>query len=319
MSLKLLNSRDVEGRFYELLEHRSIPGWVDKITWLNRTNKEEEIYKFLGHAPRMSKFAGRREAEKPTIRGIRIKNDVYDASMEIQKDEWRRDMTGQIDIRIQELADEPASHWTELVTDIIEKGSTDTSEYGLAYDDQKFYDTDHAWDDSGIHSNALTIDVVDQDDPTPAEIKKVILQGIQKAKTFKDNKGRPINKMAMSWVVMIPTNMWANAVEAFGSPILYNGTAPVTNTLQAVMASGMQIELVENNWSTTTNKIRLFRADGRVAPFIRQIEVPVEMISLGRESEYFKLNRHALFSIEGVHGIGFGYWQYSVEITLNTA
>ena len=312
-NLQLLNSRDIEGRFYELLETRETPMWVDNISWRVDTMKEEEIYRFLGFGPRMTEFQGRREAEKPPAAEIRVRNKIFSASMFFGKDERRRDLTGQIDIRVNELADEPNNHLEEYFTSAIENGGVTSSEFGAAYDTKAFFANDHEWEDSGTQDNLLGFAAATGTAPTAAEFKTLVMQAIQAMKGFKDNKGRPINRGMRAVEVVIPTVMWSAALEAFSSDVLYDGSAPVTNTLKAVQSAGTSITLVENAWATSDVNVYTFRTDGRLAPFIWQTEVEPEISSLDESSDHYHDHRETVHTVEGIYGLGYGRWEYATK------
>lgn len=311
MGLESLNSRDVVGRFYERLDEQGgeVPSWVESITWRNDTNKEEEIYRFLGHVPRMSKWGGSRIADKPRIFEEIVRNEVYDASMEITVDEIRRELTGQIDIRIGELAVEPSVHMESLVTDTIIAGTT----AGTSFDGDAFWSDSHQWGDATGMDNNLGLAAASGTTPTVDEFVSGIMAQIKAIYGFKDDRNRPINRGARSFQVMVPIALWDVAQKALNDQYISNG---VTNSLQGVMRSGVMIDIVANPYLTSDVEFYLFRTDGMLAPFILQIEQPANLQHIAEGSEMERLQRKHVYTVEGIHGIGYGYWPYAVKTTI---
>lgn len=259
----------------------------------------------------MREWIGGREAKGFRENGITIANKKYEATLEIPLDWMRRDKTGQIQVRIDEMAQRANAHWAKLLTALIEAGEAAT--LGTCYDGQYFFDTDHSEGDSGTQSNDISVDITTTTAPTAAEMETAILTATQKIMGYKDDQGEPMNEAARSFVVMVPTPFMSATAAALNNPIITTGSTSFTNTL--VNLGGFSYQIAINPRLTWTTKFALFRADGGVSPFIRQEEESLQISALAEGSEEeFKNDRH-LYGIKAMRNVGFGYWQKACLVT----
>ena len=146
-------SRAIIGRFFAKLEEYMGKSWVDRVSMLFTSDQESETYKWLGMSPAMREWLGGRHAHGFRENGVTITNKTFEATLEVMVDWLRRDKTGQIDIRIAELAQRAVGHWAKLLSTFIQNGTGATS--SLCYDGQYFFDSDHSEGDSGTQLNLL--------------------------------------------------------------------------------------------------------------------------------------------------------------------
>lgn len=311
-----LSSRAIIGSFYEMLEASLGKDWVQRVAMGPfKSDQEAETYKWLGMAPALRQWIGGRNAKGLRENGITITNKEWEATLEIAVPDLRRDKTGQINIRIGELADRAAEHWAKLLSALIILGESTN-----CYDGQYFFDTDHSEGDSGAQTNDIAVgdyselNVTTPANPTAYELMNVILKMIQHLYTIKDDQGEPMNAMAREFLVMVPVPFWGAAIKAVNGDNLNSGSGIVDNVLKN---AGVKIDVVANPRLTWTTKLAAFRTDGRAKPFILQEEVPMKVDVIGEGSEEeFKNNRH-LYGIKATHNVGFGYWQHGLIATLS--
>lgn len=308
MAAITLGSRAIIGRFYQALEQDAGVGWVDPISMLFQSDQASETYAWLGQSPAMREWIGGRDAKGFRENGITIANKKYEATLEIPLDWMRRDKTGQIQVRIDEMAQRANAHWAKLLTALIEAG-----ESANGYDGQFFFDTDHSEGDSGSQSNDISVDITTTTAPTAAEMETAILIATQKIMGFKDDQGEPMNEAARRFVVMVPTPFMAATAAALNNPIITTGSTSFTNTL--VNLGGFSYQLAINPRLTWTTKFALFRADGGASAIIRQEEEGLQISALAENSEEeFKHDRH-LYGIKAQRNAGYGYWQKACLVT----
>lgn len=309
MAAITLGSRAIIGRFYQALEQDAGVGWVDPISMLFQSDQASETYAWLGQSPAMREWIGGRDAKGFRENGITIANKKYEATLEIPLDWMRRDKTGQIQVRIDEMAQRANAHWAKLLTALIEAG-----ESANGYDGQFFFDTDHSEGDSGSQSNDISVDITTTTAPTAAEMETAILTATQKIMGFKDDQGEPMNEAARRFVVMVPTPFMAATAAALNNPIITTSAgAAATNTL--VNLGGFTYQLAINPRLSWTTKFALFRADGGASAIIRQEEEPLQISALAENSEEeFKHDRH-LYGIKSMRNCGYGYWQKACLVT----
>lgn len=308
MAATTLGSRAIIGRFYQALEQDAGVGWVDPISMLFQSDQASETYAWLGQSPAMREWIGGRNAKGFRENGITIANKKYEATLEIPLDWMRRDKTGQIQVRIDEMAQRANAHWAKLLTALIEAG-----ESANGYDGQYFFDTDHSEGDSGSQSNDISVDITTTTAPTAAEMETAILTATQKIMSFKDDQGEPMNEAARRFVVMVPTPFMAATAAALNNPVITTGSTSFTNTL--VNLGGFSYQLAINPRLSWTTKFALFRADGGASAIIRQEEDALQISALAENSEEeFKHDRH-LYGIKALRNAGYGYWQKACLVT----
>ena len=314
-----LGSRAIIGTFYETLEQAIGSTWMGRLAMAFTSDQESETYKWLGASPAVREWIGGRLAKGLRENGLTIVNKTFEATLDISVDDIRRDKTGQIMLRIQEMADRVAAHPMSLISTLINNGGGATN--GLAYDGQYFFDTDHVDGDSGTLKNDLAagdyavLNVGSATAPTSNEMADAILAVLGHFYSFKDDQGEPINEMAKQFLVMVPFNMWGVAQAAVSSNLLNTGSGGRDNPL--VKLPGISIDVVANPRLTATDKFCMFRTDGRTKPFIEQTEEGVKMAAKGEGSEYeFDNNAHQ-YGVKVIRNVGYGMWQHAIRATLS--
>lgn len=309
MGASSLSSRAIIGEFYNTLEQNVGALWVPSTSMLMTSDQESETYKWLGMAPAMREWVGGRNAKGFRDNGITIVNKEFEATLEVLVSELRRDKTGQVMVRVRELAERTNAHWAKLLSALIIAG-----ESGVCYDGQYFFDTDHSEGDSGSQSNDLTYDVTSTTAPTAAEMESAILKSVESILGFKDDQGEPMNEEAMSFLVMVPTPFMAATAAALKNPVITDANGSRTNTITSL--GGFRFELAVNPRLTWTTKFATFRADGQTKPFIRQEEegVSIDAIAEGSELEFTHKKHH--YGVKASRNVGYGYWQQAALTTL---
>lgn len=303
-----LSSRAIIGRFYRALEQDAGAGWVNPVSMLFTSDQESETYKWLGQAPAMREWIGGRMAKGFRENGLTIANKKFEATLEVPMDWMRRDKTGQIQVRINEMAQRAQAHWASLLTTLIIAG-----ESTACYDGQYFFDTDHSEGDSGSQSNDIDVDITTTTAPTAAEFESAVLKATQQIIGLKDDQGEPMNENARSFVVMVPTPFMSAAAAALNNPVITTGSASYTNTL--VNLGGFSFQLAINPRLTWTTKFAVFRSDGGVSPFIRQEEEALKISAIAEGSEEEFTNDRHLYGVKAMRNVGYGYWQKACLVT----
>jgi phage major head subunit gpT-like protein len=305
MSAQGLTSRSIMGEYYATLEQDIGASWIDAISNLFQSDQDSETYKWLGMSPSMREWIGGRQAKGFRENGITIVNKEFEATLEVLVKEMRRDKTGQVMLRVRELAERTNGHWAKLLSTLII-----AAESSVCYDGQYFFDTDHSEGDSGTQSNDLTSDITTTTAPTTGEMETAILRSIEAMLGFKDDQGEPMNENAREFLIMVPVPFMSAAAAALGSQIIVDSSTSRSNTILTMgNLGGFNVRLATNARLTWTTKFATFRTDGQVKSMIRQEEEPVSMSAIAEGSELeFKENKHQ-YGVKASRNVGYGYWQ----------
>ncbi|QDT26803.1 Mu-like prophage major head subunit gpT [Gimesia panareensis] len=313
-----LSERGILGMFYEALETPRDQSWIGMISEMVDSDQEIETYRSLGHVPRMKIFQGSKDVKQLRKYEFEIRNEEYDVTVGIPVRDIRRDKTGQIQKRLNEMVTASTTHWNTLASGLIVNGHT-----AACYDDSNFFATDHQVGDSGVQTNIITasdytnLAIVAATNPTAAEFADAILSAIQQLYSFKDEHNEPLNEEALSFIVMVPIQFWAVAQRAVSSNFLaVPGGGQTDNPLKD---SQFKIEIVPNSRITFTDSFCVFRADSSAKALIRQEEVSPEPDVLGAGSDHAFKEKEWLFSVDTTRAMGYGAWHQTVKVTFSTA
>jgi len=300
-----VTSRAVVGRFYRRLEEYARAAWWTRLALHFASTQESETYRWLGMVPQVREWVGGRQVKPLRGQGVTIVNKTWEATIRVDADEQRRDKSGQIMVRINELARRVATHPNKLLTTLILNG-----ESAACYDGQYFFDSDHAEGASGEQSNSITHDAATPTAPTDTEMHEAIVKGLAQICSFRDDQGEPLNEGAREFLVMVPMNFLAPTLVALAGQTV----AATSNPL----ASGepFRVSWVANPRLTWTDRFAIFRTDGSTRPFIFQEELPVQIQVLAEGSELeINENQHQ-YGVKAIHAAGYGFWQDACLVRL---
>jgi len=307
MPYQTLSSRAIIGRFYRALEQDLGEAWINAISMLFNSDQESETYRWLGQTPAMREWIGGRLAKPMREDGITLFNKPWEATLEIPVDWMARDKTGQIQVRINELAQRAQSHWADLLTSLIIAG-----EATACYDGQYFFDTDHSEGSSGAQSNDISVNIGTATEPTVAEMQTAILAATQTILGFKDDQGLPMNAAARRFTVMIPVSFLGATAGALGASVI----AQTDSSIKSLGSlGGFGYDLAINPRLTWTTEFALFRSDGNAKPFIRQEEDGIKIAAIAEGSELEFNERMHRYGVSAWRTVGYGYWQHACLVT----
>jgi len=316
MDQSLLSSRAIIGMYYARLEANPGMAWIDQVANAFGSDQASETYNFLGQSPAMREWIGGRSAKGFSGEGVTIHNAHYEATVEVQKKDARRDKTGQIEARMAELADRGQTHWGSLLSTLLLNGATTT-----CYDGQYFFDTDHSEGDSGTQSNKINADIStfpaqvrgSTTAPSNEEAQAAIFKGIAQIQGFLDDQGEPMNEGASEFLVECSMSLYPHLLAAT-TPIT---TAAALNNANPNVLRNFSVSVVPNaRLSSWTEQFAVFRTDSPIKAFIRQTEQEIEMKAKAEGSEFEFDNDAWQFGIDGWRGVGYGYWQRACLVTM---
>ena len=264
------------------------------------SNADRETYRWLGTVPQVREWGTGRLAKGLRTESYSIENLKYEATLEVDRDEISDDQTGQIRLRVSELAQRAATHKDFLIAQLLIAGETAGND---SYDGVSFFNTDHESGDSGAQSNMLTFDAASTDAPTVAEFKAALKQAISRMLAYRDGQGEPMMLSAGGLICVVPPTMLFTATEALNATVI----GDTTNVMKGIA------RVVSMPWLTDASKWYLIKNDGVVRPFIFQDREPIEFNALTENSDEGFRREKFLFGVRARYRMAYGYWQYAVR------
>lgn len=274
--------------------------WTTRIT----SDAEGENYRWLGTVPEMREWGDGRQAKGLRSESYNVFNKKYEATIEVDRDELSDDQTGQIRVRIGELAVRAATHKDKLLSTLLENGGTTGNN---SYDGVTFFNDAHVSGASGSQDNDRTQNITDPTTPTTAEAKASIAEAVSAMMGFKDDQGTPMMLNTASLVCVVPPLMQFAFREALNAAII----SQTSNVAMQGLAG-----VVTFPWLTSTDKWYLLKTDGVVRPFVFQDREPIEFTALDTpdSEEGFKREKY-LYGCRARYALAYGYWQYAIRTT----
>ncbi len=299
-----LQSRDIIPLIVSALDAPPAP-WFDMLANRVTSDKDSEVYTWLGSAPRMRAWKGGRKPATLGQNEFRVPNLEFEASLEIPTRWLKRDHTGQIRMKIGEMGESAADHKFELISATI-----DSAPSTVCYDGQYFFDTDHQEGESAAQSNITSVDIATPTAPTAAEMETAILTAIQNMYGVTDDKGRKTNGSAKSFSVMVPLPFMKALATALKADVLLEGGQARSSNMRAVGSlMGLTIEGIVNPRLTWTDKFAVFRNDAAIKPFVYQVEEEPITSVLAEGSDEEVKNKRWLFAIDASYNTGLNQWR----------
>jgi len=270
-----------------------------------QSTSDTETYKWLGSLPRMREWGTGRLAKGLGSESYSVENLKYESTLEVDRDEIADDKTGQVRIRIGELAARAATHKDYLISQLLING--ETSGFN-SYDGVSFFNDAHVSGSSGSQDNLLIADAADPDNATTDEFKTALKSAIGAMLGFKDDQAEPMSISATGLVCVVPTMMFLTASEAVNATM-------VSSTSNVLAGAARVIALP---WLTDQSKWYLMKTDAVIRPFIFQDREPVEFTALTEDSDEGFRREKLLYGVRARYRIAYGYWQYAVRVNFTT-
>jgi phage major head subunit gpT-like protein len=264
------------------------------------STKDQETYAFLGSVPVMREWGTGRLAKGMGSESYSVKNLKYEATIEVDRDEISDDQTGQIRLRINELAARAATHKDSLLADLIVNG--DQTGFN-SYDGVPFFSATHESGDSGAQDNTLAPTAVDADNPTTAEFQTAFKFAVARLLSFVDDTAQPMNLEPSGLVAVVPAGMYMTALQALNSSIVANNTNILQGAAKVLAFSRL----------TDASAWFLFKTDVVVRPFIFQDREPIEFKSMESDSESGFIREVYQYGVRARYRITYGYWQHALR------
>ena len=265
------------------------------------SNADRETYKWLGTVPRVREWGTGRLAQGLRTESYSVENLKYEATIEVDRDEISDDQTGQIRLRVGELAQRAATHKDYLISQLLIDGATTGNN---SYDGVSFFNAAHVSGDSGNQGNLLTSAAGTPNSATVSEFKTALKSAIAAMLAFKDDAGEPALISASGLVCVVPPTLLFTATEAINATVVDN----TSNALRGIA------RVVALPWLTDLAKWYLLKTDGVIRPLIFQDREPVEFGAMAEDSDEGFRREKFLFGVRARYRMTYGYWQHAVSV-----
>lgn len=221
----------------------------------------EEKHGWLGDMPGMREWLGERIFKELRAATYELKNKHWESSLLVSKTDIADARMLKYGPLVDALAAEASYHPDELMFQVLVAGET-----SLCFDGQLFFDTDHAWGDSGTQSNDLTYAAATGTTPTPTEFRAAYNQAYAAMLGFKGDNGKSFFRPTQAEqiirpMVLVPATLFQTATDALSARFDSSGN-PIT-----VLGNP---ELVPITYLTDATKFYVLNTAGAIKPFVFQ-------------------------------------------------
>lgn len=315
--LEGLSSADVMEGIYEALDLSEAPSWANAIGQYKTGRRKEDVFRASKAKTRLQeKKAGADQSSESPAYEYRIKNRPFEAELEVDYDDYRLDDTGQTQQDIESLQESAASHWEELLSEVVNAavGTTHVGDDGTA-----FFGALHPigkGSTKGINHVTKTeipsLGVVNPDKPTVAEMMAIIADVIPWQYQYKDHTGRSVNGAATDFSLMYSPGLMGGPNGALVLDFPANGTSNPVKGFKG------RFDPLMNPYLTDKRYLYLIRTNGpRRAIILNELFAPEVMADAEGGHEETVNNRH-LYKIRTRRGVGFNRWQSITRMLLST-
>jgi phage major head subunit gpT-like protein len=297
-----LLTKGLRSEFFDRFGHTTT--YFQELATRIASTSDAETYKWLGTVPSMREWGTGRLARGLRTESYSVENLKYESTIEVDRDEIADDQTGQIRVRVGELAQRAATHKDYLLSQLLINGGSAGYQ---SYDGVTFFNNAHVSGDSGNQDNDLGFAASDANHPTTEEFKGALKQAIGQMLSFKDDQGEPLPLNTTGMVCVVPPTMLFTAMEAVNATVV-NQTS---NVLQGAA------RIIALPWLSGADTWYLLKTDGVVRPFIFQDREPVEFGTLSESSEENFKREKLLFGVRARYRMAYGYWQFAIRNVFN--
>lgn len=277
------------------------PFYPEVCTTMTSRGRDEQ-YGWLGSMPGMKEWLGDRQFSRLRAAKYTIENRLWESSLEIERhdiDDDRLDMYGPT---MEQLGMEAAYHPDELFFEALVAGASTE-----CFDGQFFFDTDHAWGDSGTQSNDLAPSASSPSAPTEAEFRTAYHASRSAMLGFKNDQGklltRPTVRPMPNQLLIVPPSLEEVAQKALYKDLVSGGETNIVLDRPQIVASPHL---------TTGTTFYHFNLSAPLRPFVFQARSPLTRQMKGQDDIEAK---GVKFMTEARYNVGYLAWWTA---TLNT-
>lgn len=306
-----ITAKGLNGMLHHELSRANL-SYVRQLAATFVSNQAKEEYAGVGQAPKLEPFKGEHHYSELGEDALEVRNTKHTGGIEIPKETFLDDKTGDIRQRMADLATGVQDHRDEQIFDVLFNGAS--TKY-KCYDGKKLFAADHKTRDSGTQSNDLSYsDATTGNDPTPLELGNAIIFTILEMMKINDDRARKMNKNARNFLVIVPMNMAAAAMAAINADVIQGAAGTLDNVFKKQNRFSISIE-PEPDW-TDDDAIVVARTDGP-KPILLQEKRGIETHIHGPGTEVWDTKKVLRYGVEINTGVSPYYWQSIARTTLS--
>lgn len=264
------------------------------------SDTDTEQYNWLGTVPAMKEWVDERQVESLAAYNYSLRNKHYEATIEVDRDEYEDDKFGLIAPRIRQLALEAVRYENVFtISNIVSGGSS------AGYDGVNFFATTHTEESSGTQSNNLTGTGV-----TLAAVRADFIAARAAMRKFKDGKGRVMN-IAPDLVIAPPE------LQDIFEQLLNTNLVTVGSVAQDNNLKGAADLIIDANLTDATDWF-LLSTNGPMKPFIFQRRQAPQFVAHDNpQSDIVFMQKKFHYGVDSRFAAGYGLWQLAIR-TVNS-
>jgi len=267
------------------------------------SDKNQEVYPFLGSSPTISEWKDERKPVGMTEYSKTIVNYDWEGSLGVETNAIDDEQYGQIKLRVQDLGGQFARFYDELVFSLVRMGNSTSATAGTilegksitAYDGKAMFANDHSEGDSGTIDNYGTTAFGSN------ELKAIITAMMK----FKNDKGRYAG-ITPNLLAVSPDVKW-DAMEKLNS-VYYPEEGTTTSKMSNNVLKGA-LDLIVSPWLTDTNDYFVFDTTKAIKPIILQTRKTPEFTALDTGTESLFMRKRIFYGVDARIGIGWSNYR----------
>lgn len=311
MSLKSTSTRDILTYMYHTIPQEEA-GWIQNVSGTPIDSDQEiETYGGLGSVGPLRAWNGQRAPQRLRDITHTIRNVSYEKSLIVYGNEMRRNKTGQVQRRIDDLGARYRQHWAVLATDLVKAN-------GTCYDGQAFFADAHAENGVTTGDNNLGASATSAAAPTVSEFEQAIWDTVEQFHTFLDDSGEPAHDDPRSFTLLVKPSMLRAAAGSLNAELIDGGDSNVLVSYagyQFNLVALQRLAITTAGGSALGNSFVMMVNDGR--SLIRQEEMPLKVTMKGPGSDFEHDHDAHEYGVHTIRGAGYGDWRSAVKTTFS--
>lgn len=258
------------------------------------TSKEE--YGWLNHIPGLRKWVGERQVHSLSVSGYTIKNDHYEDTLGVNRNDIEDDNIGIYNPLAKMLGDAAKRHPGQLVAILLKQGET-----SLCHDGKAFFATDHPNGEQAAFSNLLASTALTAANYSAARAAMM---------SYLNESGNPLGVIPNTLIV--PPQLEEAARGILNADVIL-GDATAGGSKTNVWKNSASL-IVAPELADRPTEWYLAALDRPVKPIILQVRKKPEFVTITKPDDETVFNTNTfLWGVDWRGAVGFGFPQFILK------